>query len=272
MPMQTHIRELDLVPHVFSGPTIDGDYVHMSDKKVNALLFFDKLIIEELNKQGILQRLSRLAVLQDHNMFLQGHVGIMSSLLELQVVVMARYTFSKTQFSLDYIPAIENLVERCPSKSLKIVVVQETKMKMHKLFRNDVIERLHIVGPCFFNVLLDMKNLRQLSFDIKNYLPLYDRCKHSLARGFDFYIHRDGLCCVDFGSVLKWCPRLEKFGSISLLGMVERNDEEAWINQAKARFFSQYRARGGEMNFSTWGKKRWIKKEGILNPRSRCWR
>ena len=83
----SHLRELDLVPQSFRGTSNIGE---MNEVEVNQYLDFDRGLIEELYTQGILERLSRLGVLQDQTMYLRHFIGSLSSLLNLQIFIMTR--------------------------------------------------------------------------------------------------------------------------------------------------------------------------------------
>merc|ERR1719347_631597 len=76
------LRELDLVPESFRGAFNWGE---LDDAGVFQYLLFDRMILAVLDSSKILPNLSRLAVLQDNEMFLGNHLRKMSSLLDLQI-------------------------------------------------------------------------------------------------------------------------------------------------------------------------------------------
>jgi len=264
------LRELDLVPQSFRGAYNLGE---LNDAEVAQYLLFDRMIFDRLDSSKILPNLSRLAVLQDHEMLLGNHVRKMSSLIDLQIYIMTRDNLKKPSIS-SYIRGLESVVVGCRAKSLKIVVIRETRRKLHKMLCNSVIERLHISGPCTFNALLYMQNLKEVTYE-----PLYlfdrfhetEKCHHWTTRPGDRSIHREGLCCVDFSPVLKWCPVLETFGTISLLNTVGRKEEDKWLAEVKKRFFRKFISIGGDLPMSKWTKKFWVKKNHVRNPADMRW-
>jgi len=263
----SHLRELDLVPQSFRGAFNMGE---MNEVEVNQYLLFDRMLLDELFAQGILKRLSRLGVLLDQNMYLQDYIESLPSLLQLQLYIMTRDNLKRPVIS-DYIYGLEQIVMRSRAKELKIVVIKETRRKLHKLLSSNVVERLHIAAPCTFGALLLMKNLKEVVYEPKQIFGVAV-CTHWLSRNGDRMIHRDGLCCIDFSPVMKWCPRLKKFGGIILDDLTEKKiNIDKWIIDQKKKFYRVYVKSGGDMSMTVWAKKRWVKKCNIINPAEMRW-
>ena len=86
---------------------------------------------------------------------------------------------------------------------------------------NDQLEKLVVTGPCNFNLIPVMANLTQLELKVLDCSETDSQvCSYRRSHIADRKLHKYGKCCVSFGTVLMWCPKLEK---LSGLDMVSRD-------------------------------------------------
>ena len=101
----------------------------------------------------------------------------------------------------EYIARLENIVQKVKVSTLKLQVLYETKKSVVKVLKSSHIEKLIVRGPCTFNAIPVMENLKEL--EVTAHPPPGDNddvCSYSRAKPDDKKTHRLGLCVVNIGA------------------------------------------------------------------------
>jgi len=253
------LRELDLVPESFR----DTWGVRRLDQvEVELYLNFDKMLVLELQKQGHLAHLTRLGVMQDHHMYLQDHVATLNSLIELNISILTRINLKKRDFDL-YLMGLQSVVSGCKAKILNIEVIAETRRKDIKNLVSHNVEKLSVTGPCSFNMMPAMSKLREVDVKFTPVSPGDSSCSYWRSPADDRSLHRAGMCCVNFSSVYRSCPSLEKFCNMSLPS--RSLSPTKWCQEVKRKFYSGYVGEGGTLELSKWSKRRWFRRQTLVH-------
>ena len=131
--------------------------------------------------------------------------------------------------------------------------------KVKKVLKNRYVEKLVVEGPCNLNLVPDMENLKVV--EIKPDL-LPGSCNYRRSKQDDRILHRNGLCCVNVGTMFEKCPNLEKFVGLEV-GSIPKANFKKWNLLLKKVFYKDYLHQGGTKEFKTWVKTRWFTRSSL---------
>lgn len=173
-------------------------------------------------------------------------------------------------FLAEYLARFEELVTKLTVSTLKLNVLSETRKAIPKVFKNKMVTKLTITGPCTFNVNLVMENLQELELKMPVAAEVDgDCCNFYKSKADDRKLHRAGLCVVNIGSVFENCPKLQNFMGIDLTSIKEKRSKDEltfskWNFRMKRLFYDHYTKQGGTKEFKQWSKSRWFNKKPII--------
>ena len=149
-----------------------------------------------------------------------------------------------------------------------------TKKKSVKVdLSSDLVERLHIIGPCSLQFRPVMESLKEVKVS-----PIQGNtatCTLPKIPQEDRVMHRPGVCCMDIRVLWRQCPMITSFFDISLKAQGNwrrvRDDVQSgwravlfyeqsypqWIATCKKTFFTDYVRRGGQLDMKSWAKTHW---------------
>ena len=175
--------------------------------------------------------------------------------------------FSKYQMVTEYIARLENIVQKVKVSTLKLQVLYETKKSVVKVLKSSHIEKLIVRGPCTFNAVPVMENLKEL--EVTAHPPPGDNddvCSYFKSKADDKKTHRLGRCVVNIGAAYEFCPKLKMFNGHNLaelpLTRADRSKSKLtfpfWTKRLGEHFHEDYTKSGGTMDLKAWTKNRWF--------------
>ena len=181
--------------------------------------------------------------------------------------------FSKYQVVTEFIARLENIVRKVKVSTLKLQILSETKKSVVKVLKSSHIEKLIVRGPCTFNAIPVMENLKEL--EVTAHPPPGDNddvCTYFRARANDKKTHRLGLCAVNIGAAYELCPKLERFNGHNLAELpLTKTDKSqskltfpVWSKRMGQHFHEDYTKSGGTLDLKVWSKTRWFSKKPYL--------
>ena len=145
---------------------------------------------------------------------------------------------------------------------MKLSVVKGLTQRVKKVLKNRFVEKLVVKGPCNLNLVPVMENLKEVEI-IPDSLP--GSCTYWRSKQDDRILHRNGLCCVNLGTMFKKCPHLEKFVGLEV-GNIPKDTFIKWNLKLKKVFYQDYLHQGGTKEFKTWVKNRWFTRKQVILP------
>jgi len=251
------LRELDFVPE---GLDRRGVVTRILPEKTKFTYDkFDARMLIQLNRMGSLRHVTRLYMLVDHNFFLHPALSAMfPSLIELGLCLVEITGMSNNIYIHKYLRRLKNIVAAAKAPILKLTVVKETRRKVTKLLKNRFVEKLIVEGPCTMNLVPIMENLKVLEVKLDSSL-LNSNCTYWRSKEDDRQLHRDGVCCVNIGTLFEKCPNLENFMGVDV-GSITKESFKKWNSGLKKKFYQSYLNQGGNKEFKLWAKSRWFSK------------
>ena len=173
----------------------------------------------------------------------------------------------------EYIARLENIVQKVKVSTLKLQVLYETKKSVIKVLKSNHIEKLIVRGPCTFNAIPVMENLKEL--EVTAHPPPGDNddvCSYFRSKPDDKKTHRLGLCVVNIGAAYELCPKLKMFNGHNLAELpLTKSDKSKsrlmftnWSKRMGLHFHEDYTNSGGTLDFKAWTKNRWFSKPPTL--------
>ena len=178
----------------------------------------------------------------------------------------------------DFVGEMEHFITQIRVAVLKINVLSENNFKGCKVLKNSFIEKLIITGPCNFEAVPIMENLKEIE------VHMTPRCTHSKAKVEEGHSqgHKPGLCILNLAAVFEHCPKLEQFRCATLNCDTKAKPKSSvfhldglrkkpngskneltfttWNIRLKKVFHAKYTEEGGTMDLKSWSKSRWAKK------------
>ena len=137
---------------------------------------------------------------------------------------------------------------------LKLSVVKGLTKREAKVLKNSLVGKLVVEGPCTLNLVPVMEKLKVVEVKLDS-SPL-DCCTYWKRRQDDRNLHRNGLCCVNFGTMLEKYPNLEKFMGLEV-GSIPKANFNKWNSAVKKKFYQNYLHQGRTREFKVWTRTRW---------------
>ena len=135
--------------------------------------------------------------------------------------------------------------------------------KVKKVLKNRYVEKLVVEGPCNLNLVPDMENLKEVEIKPDS-SP--GSCTYWRSKQEDRILHRNGLCCVNLGTMFEKWSHLEKFVGLEV-GSIPKTIFNKWNLVLKKVFYQDYLHQGGTKEFKTWAKTRWFTRKQVVFPR-----
>merc|ERR1712179_33704 len=110
-----------------------------------------------------------------------------------------------------YIWLLQRIVAASRAPVLKLSVVKGFKQRGVKVLKSNIVEKLVVEGPCTLNLVPVMSKLKVVEVKLDLFPLDSDKCTHWKSKQDDRKLHRNGLCCVNFGTMFEKCPNLEEF-------------------------------------------------------------
>jgi len=257
------LRELDLVPE---GLDKREGVSRILPKKTKFIYDkFDARVLIQLNRMGSLRHVTRLYMLVDHNFFLHPALSAMfPSLIELGLCIVEITGMSNDFYIHIYLRRLKNIIAAAKVPVLKLTVVKETRRKVTKLLKNRFVEKLIVEGPCTMNLVPVMENLKVLEIKLDSSM-LNSNCTYWRSKVDDRQLHRNGVCCVNIGTLFENCPKLEKFMGVDV-GLITKDSFKKWNSGLKKKFYQNYLNQGGNKEFKLWAKSRWFSRPVTIPP------
>jgi len=263
------LRELDLRPEDLSSRLLNYE----SNKTLDNYKQLDMTILQNLQLSGSLKNLTKLDIVLDNSFYADECLDHLPDLRELGIVMCGKTGMNKYQVTADYISRLESIVKKVKVSTLKLEIVSETKKSVVKVLENSFIQKLIVTGPCTFNAIPVMENLKEI--EVQANPPAEnneDCCSYFKTKADDRKSHRTGLCVINIGAAYEHCPKLERFMGHNLAELPLRAKDKSqsqltfkiWNTRMKKHFHEDYAKSGGTLDFKAWSKTRWISKKPNL--------
>ena len=154
-----------------------------------------------------------------------------------------------------YIPRLEAVVAASKAPVLKLIVITENKRNFLKVFKNSYVEKLVIIAPCTFNLVLVMERLKEV---VVSWPTL--SCTYWKSKPDDRLLHRSGMCSVHVAVVYRNCPNVESFMGLEVGKVSQKQSYSKWNKRVKLMFYENYIKQGGIKDIKAWAKARWFSK------------
>ena len=112
------------------------------------------------------------------------------------------------------------------------------------------------------NLVPVMENLKVVEVKLDSSL---NSCTYWRSKLDDRNLHREGLCCVNIGTMFDKCPNLEKFMGMDV-GSIAKTTFNKWSLVLKKKFYEKYLYQGGTKEFKAWARTRWFSKKQVIFP------
>lgn len=257
------LREVDLVPE---GLDRRGGASRIPPEKTKFIYDkFDARVLVQLNRMGSLRHVTRLYMLVDHKFFLHPVLStLFPSLIELGLYIVESPGMSNNIYIHKYLRRLKNIIAASKAPILKLTVVKETRRKVKKLLKNKFVEKLIVEGPCTMNLVPVMEKLKVIEVKLDSSTP-NSNCTYWRSKADDRHLHRNGVCCVNVGTLFENCPNLENFMGVDL-GSITKDSFSKWNLAVKKKFYQEYLIQGGSKDFKLWAKSRWFPKRPVSTP------
>ena len=242
----TKLRDLLLVP--------DTDLFPAVPHSLDVCMLFDLFLLRTLSRSGCLRNITRLELVIDRHCDIHYYMHHLPNLLHLGLTIATLKTISSRHLDT-FVRYLELAVASCRAPSLAITVLQETRIKTKKVFVNRYVEHLTVIAPCNFNLDLVLENVKDVTV-VHPATP----CTYHRSPLLDRNLHRPGLCAVSLSSVHQRCPNILTFAGLEVRHVSQQQSFGLWSSKLKSIFYSDYRARGGELQLKAWGRRRWLRK------------
>jgi len=255
------VREFDFVP---ANPRLmegNNQWFGTSIKYED----FDLSLLRHVKSMGSLDHVTRLNMSFNDSIWTEwpGSLQLFPSLVELGLTVYEPF-MCEAYYNNSYLRRLKKLVAASKAPVLKLCVVKAKAARRmgKKVFKNSFVEKLVVEGPCSMNLVPVMENLKvvEVKLDSSPNSCSYWRCKLD-----DRNLHRDGLCCVNIGTMFDKCPNLEKFMGMEV-GSITKTTFNKWSFVLKKKFYEKYLYQGGTKEFKAWARTRWFSKKQVLFP------
>jgi len=261
------VREFDFVP---AGLQLDGNGEVQAISRMARFKHekFHLRLLHRVKSMGSLEHVTRLAILfndcwtQQWDKTLQ----MFPRLLELDITLIKPAISCNWYYTGTYHWLLQRVVAASKAPVLKLSVVKGLRQRVALNIRNSFVEKLVVEGPCTMNLVPVMKKLKVVEVKLDS-SPL-DSCTYWKSKQGDRNLHRNGLCCVNFGNMFGDCPNLEEFMGLEV-GSIPIDTFNKWNSAIKKKFYQNYLHQGGTMEFKVWTKTRWFNKRQVNFPHHR---
>jgi len=253
------VREFDFVPASLS--MVGNSQWSVTSRNIK-YEDFDLSLLRHVQRMGSLDHVTRLNILFNDSIWTQWHVALQSfpSLVELGITI-SEPSFMGIVAFIDYIRRLKKLIAASKAPVLKLSWVKSTKRRMgKKVLKNSFVKKLVVEGPCTMNLVPVMENLMVVEVKLDS-SP--NSCTYWRSKLDDRNLHRDGLCCVNIGTMFDKCPNLEKFMGMDV-GSISKNTFNKWSLVLKKKFYEKYLYQGGTKELKAWARTRWFSKKQVL--------
>jgi len=253
------VREIDFVPENLGR-------VGNSNRVVASICIqyddFDLSLLRHVKSMGSLDNVTRLNILFNGSIWNQWHKSLrmLPSLVELGLTISESYIFMN--YYNHFLRCLKKVVAASRAPVLKLCLVKSPSSRLgnrKKVLKNSFIEKLVVEGPCTMNLVPVMENLKVVEVKLDS-SP--NSCTYLRSRLDDRTLHRDGLCCVNIGTMYDKCPNMEKFMGIEV-GSITKTTFNKWSLVLKKKFYEKYLYQGGTMEFKAWASTRWFSKREV---------
>jgi len=258
------VRELDFVParlHLDGN----GEVQAMNRPTRSKNEQFDLRLLHHIKSMGSLEHVSRLDILLNDCWEQQWSetLQMFPRLAELGITL-PKPTWKEQWFVNGiYLWVLQRIVAASRAPVLKLSVLKGFKQRGVKVLESSIVEKLEVEGPCTLNLVPVMSKLKVVEVKLDP-SPL-DSCTYWKSKQDDRKLHRNGLCCVNFGTMFEKCPNLEQFMGLEV-GSVPKATFNKWNSAFKKKFYQNYLYQGGTMEFKVWAKTRWFTKRQVVFP------
>jgi len=256
------VREIDFVPENlgrvgYSNRVVASICIQYDD--------FDLSLLRHVKSMGSLDNVTRLNILFNGSIWNQWHKSLrmLPSLVELGLTISESYIFMN--YYNHFLRCLKKVVAASRAPVLKLCLVKSPSSRLgnrKKVLKNSFIEKLVVEGPCTMNLVPVMENLKVVEVKLDS-SP--NSCTYWRSRLDDRTLHRDGLCCVNIGTMFDKCPNMEKFMGMEV-GSITKTTFNKWSSVLKKKFYEKYLCQGGTKEFRAWTRTRWFSRRQVLNP------
>jgi len=250
------VREFDFVPACLrmGGSTVTSMRVKHEG--------FDLRLLRHVKRMGSLDYVTRLNIIFNDSIWTQWHrsLHMFPSLIELGITI-TEDDMGMAYYNNHYLRRLKQLVAATKAPVLKLFGVKSPSRRTgKKVLKNSIVEKLVVDGPCTMNVVPVMENLKVVEVMLDS-LP--NSCTYWRSKLDDRVLHRDGLCCVNIGTMFDKCPKLEKFMGMDV-GSITKSTFNKWSLVLRRKFYDKYLYQGGGKDFKAWARTRWFSKKQVL--------
>jgi len=246
------VREFDFVPFGF----------HSASQSTED---FDLSLLCHVERMGTLDNVTKLSILFNDSVISQWHRYLQRfpSLVEFSLTVHEN-DMCHAYYKAVYLPRLNKLVAASRAPVLQLCVVKPSSRRMgKKVLENSFVEKLVVRGPCSMSLVPVMENLKVVEIKLDSFYS--SSCTYWGSKLDDRNLHRDGLCCVNIGTMFDKCPNLEKFMGMEV-GSIPKTTFNKWSTVLKKKFYEKYLNQGGTKEFKAWGMTRWFTRRQVLFP------
>jgi len=247
------VREFDFVP------ACHRIGVSMRNKQEG----FDVRLLRHVKSMGSLDHVTRLNVLFNDSIWTQWHrsLRMFPRLIELGITI-SEDNMCMAYYNNQYLRRLKQLVAASKAPVLKLCGVKSSRRTWKKVLKNSFVEKLVVEGSCTMNVVPVMENLKVVEVKLDS-SP--NSCTYWRSKREDRVLHRDGLCCVNVGTMFDKCPNLVKFMGMEV-GSITKTTFNKWSLVLKRKFYEKYLYQGGAKEFKSWARTRWFSKKQVQFP------
>jgi len=252
------VREFDLVP---ASLRVLGHTFFSRIRRNIEFEYFDFSLLRHVKSMGSLDHVTRLNIFFHASTKWHNSLQMFPSLVELGIT-MSEPWMCHGYYNSFHLRRLQMLVAASKAPVLKLCVVKAKGLRQmgRKVLKNSFVEKLVVEGPCSMNLVPVMENLKVLEVKLDSSL---NSCTYWRSKLDDRSLHRDGLCCVNIGTMFYKCPNMGKFMGMEV-GPITKNTFNKWSMVLKKKFYEKYLNQGGSKEFKAWGKTRWFSKKQVL--------
>jgi len=249
------VREFDLVP---TSLRVLGQNYWSRIRRNIKYEHFDFSLLRHVNSMGSLDHVTRLSILFHVSTQWHRSLQMFPSLVELGITINEPWMYHGDFHLL----RLKKLVAASKAPVLKLCVVKAKGFGRmgKKVLTNCVVEKLVVEGPCSMNLVPVMENLKVVEVKLDSSL---NSCTYWRSKLDDRNFHRDGLCCVNMGTMFYKCPNVEKFMGMEV-GSISKTTFNKWSLVLRKKFYENYLNQGGSKEFKAWARTRWFSKKQVL--------
>jgi len=253
------VREFDFVPVILS---LEGYRINQRYGASIKHEEFDLRLLRHVKSMGSLDHVTRLNIsFYDIWTTWRRSLQMFPSLVELGITIYEPYMWCEINYNI-YFRRLKHLVaaSKAPVLKLSVVKAKGSRRMRKKVLKNSFVEKLVVEGPCSMSLVPVMEKLKVVEVKLDS-SP--NSCTYWRSKLDDRNLHRDGLCCVNIGTMFDKCPNLEKFMGMDV-GSISKNTFNKWSLVLKKKFYEKYLYQGGTKELKAWARTRWFSKKQVL--------